>query len=277
MSMDMKKMLAIAAVMAMMTMTSCGESSQSDSIVTTSSAASHAEAVSEVSNSDVSSSDETTTTTTVTSDTSSDTVSETTTTTASSETTTTNSEASDKFKKNSDGRYEYLVAGRYTIACKTNIYDYVFSAGKYDNFIDLTRMSKDIGFEQAARLSTGQVDPNMAVGFKYYKNGEKKYGIGFDRPNSEYREGMFSEDYDKNHGNGKDYTIHFVNDNHSNNYWTGSPDLKSNELRTSLSFDQIVLAVKGMEEAVAGNESDDWIIAAGITKPKGYSHYYIYY
>lgn len=275
MSMDMKKMLAIAAVMAMMTMTSCGESSQSDSIVTTSSAASHAEAVSEVSNSDVSSSDETTTTTTVTSDTSSDTVSETT--TASSETTTTNSEASDKFKKNSDGRYEYLVAGRYTIACKTNIYDYVFSAGKYDNFIDLTRMSKDIGFEQAARLSTGQVDPNMAVGFKYYKNGEKKYGIGFDRPNSEYREGMFSEDYDENHGNGKDYTIHFVNDNHSNNYWTGSPDLKSNVLRTSLSFDQIVLAVKGMEEAVAGNESDDWIIAAGITKPKGYSHYYIYY
>ncbi len=193
------------------------------------------------------------------------------------QTSATDSKSSESVKKNSDGRYEYLVAGRYTIACKTNIYDYVFSAGKYDNFIDLTRMSKDIGFEQAARLSTGQVDPNMAVGFKYYKNGEKKYGIGFDRPNSEYREGMFSEDYDENHGNGKDYTIHFVNDNHSNNYWTGSPDLKSNVLRTSLSFDQIVLAVKGMEEAVAGNESDDWIIAAGITKPKGYSHYYIYY
>ena len=276
MSMDVKKMLAIAAVMAMMTMTSCGESSQSDSIVTTSSASSHTEAVSEVSNSDVSSSDETTTTTTVTSDTSSDTVSETT--TASSETTTTNSEASDKVKKNSDGRYEYLVAGRYTIACKTNIYDYVFSAGKYDNFIDLTRMSKDIGFEQAARLTTGKVDPNMAVAFRYSENGAKKFGIGFDHENSSYREGMFTEDYDKNHGTGSGYTIHFKNDDHSNNYWTGSVELKTkNVLRTSLSFDQIVLIVKGMEEAVAGNESDDWIIASGITKPKGYSHFYIYY
>ena len=276
--MDVKKMLAIAAVMAMMTMTSCGESSQSDSIVTTSSASSHTEAVSEVSNSDVSSSDETTTTTTVTSDTSSDTVSETTTTTASSETTTTNSEASDKVKKNSDGRYEYLVAGRYTIACKTNIYDYVFSAGKYDNFIDLTRMSKDIGFEQAARLTTGEVDPNMAVAFRYSENGAKKFGIGFDHENSSYREGMFTEDYDKNRGTGSGYTIHFKNDDHSNNYWTGSVELKNkNVLRTSLSFDQIVLIVKGMEEAVAGNESDDWIIASGITKPQGYSHFYIYY
>lgn len=179
--------------------------------------------------------------------------------------------------KNAEGLYEYIVAGKYKVTCKTNIYDYMFTPKWYDgsvyNFIDMLKLGTDLGYTVAGSSATP--DSSKATGFKRFENDKKIFGIALSYPNGNYFEQLFTDVYgDKSKGSG--YDIHFVDDKHDNNYWVGSPNDKCS-LSRSISFDQIVLLTRGMEESIAGNHECDWLYAAGFTKPAGYSHFYIYY
>lgn len=180
------------------------------------------------------------------------------------------SDSASKAVKNADGLYEYTIAGGHTVTCRTNIYDYLFVPEWYDgsknNFVDMINLSRSIGFEPGKSVMTNEIVPEATMGFRYYENGEEKAHIAFDNPNGDYFEKLY---YDY-------WEIHFENDPHTNNYWLGMRDY-TNVMDYSVSFDQIVLMTRSMEEIADGNTSDAWLYDAGFTKPSGYSHFFIYY